>query len=288
MWSDFVKAFTDIVTLTIKNLGMQRRYYAETVLLHWRKIVGEEIANHTSPAKIERGVLIVGTSSAVWSHHLMTLKEDIVTKINDFAGEKVVNDIKFQAGYLKKDQNEDNTSESEVSPISWKQAVLSIEDMNSIDSIAETLSNDALRHKIKGILRKDLALRQVKSKKDWRNCSTCGIFCPPDEELCPVCTVEKRAQEKDKLLKLLVQAPWMSYQDCTQYVNCRLTGFNTAKNELIDRLTRNLDQEKSDDLTKATLVMLLNSIKPEGVTEELIASTMDKIRGKKHVFTPRR
>ncbi len=282
-----MKAFTDILSLTIKNLGIQRRYFEETVLLNWRKIVGEELASHTSPVRIQRGVLLIGTSSSVWSHHLVTLKEDIIKKINGFAGEKVVSDIKFQAGYLKKDQNEENTSESDLTSINWKQVVLSGDDVHSIETIAENLSDDSLRQKMKVILRKDVALRKIKRKKKWRECPACGILCPPEEELCPVCSVEQRVQEKDKLVALLRQAPWISYQDCSAYIKCRPTDFNTARAELTDTLIKKVEQVKDDSLTTATLVMLINTVKPDEVNEELIAKTLDKIRGKKHVSAPR-
>ncbi|MDR3588724.1 MAG: DUF721 domain-containing protein [Negativicutes bacterium] len=282
-----MKAFCDIVTFTIKNLGMKKRFYEEIVLINWRKIVGDKLASHTFPVKIQRGVLMVGTSSSVWSHHLVTMKENIVYKINEFAGEKVVSDIKFQAGYLKKDQNEENTSEADVPSINWRQVVLSNDDIRSIDSIASGISDEKLFYKVKEILRRDRALQVIRRKKNWHDCSACGILCPPEEDLCPVCTVEKRATEKEKLLDLLVQAPWMSYQDCRKYIQCWPTDFNTAKREMTDRLIRTLDQKNDDGLTLATLVMLINAVKPEEVSEELIAKTMDKIRGKKNVSAPR-
>lgn len=283
-----MKAFYEILGLTVKGLGINRRYYAEMVIFYWRRIVGDNVANHTCPVKVQRGVLVVGTSSAVWSHHLLTLKGEIIAKINDFAGEKVVSDIKFQAGYLKNDQNEENTDEYQHFSITWKNAVLSPEDVHRIERLTENLSDDVIRQKMKNILRKDFALRQVKRKNNWRECSICGILCPPGREICPVCSVEKRQREREKLLNLLDQAPWMSYKECSGYVDCLPTDFNTAKNDMIDKLKKKLDNNESNQLILATIVMLVHSVKPDEITEDMLVNILDKIRGKKYVSAPRR
>jgi len=136
--------------------------------------VGEKIADNTSPARIHRGVLTVGTSNAVWAHHLMTSKEDIINKINDFCAEKVINDLKFKAGYFKKDQNEENTA-IDLPVINWKQAVLAVDDIAELDKTIQPLSDNRLRQKARKLLVKEMSLQKAKTARTAASCPMAGL-----------------------------------------------------------------------------------------------------------------
>jgi hypothetical protein len=278
----------EIITRTLKGTKFGRRYNAEVVLLHWQEIVGDEIAKHTRPGKINGGILMVKTKNAVWAHHLMTLKEDIAAKINTFAGEKVVTDIKFQAGYLQNDQNEENTIGNETDTLIWSKETITEDELRDIENITGNISDDKLRRRIRNILVKDRSRRKVKAKNNWKPCQQCGIMCPPDSDFCTVCRIQRKAAGRGELKKLLAHAPWLSYNDCLKYVDCHLTEYNTYKNEMIDDLAGEIGQDQTDRIKVATLIMLAKGVTPEAITEELINSTLDKIRGKKNVFAPRR
>jgi len=273
-----------ILPQALTVLGLQQRYKSENVLLHWREIVGEKIADHTSPSKLQRGVLTVVTNNAVWAHHLMTSKEDIINKINVFCSEKVINDIKFQAGYLVKCQNEENT-DIDLPVINWKQAVLDGDDFVELDKTIQPLSDERLRQKARKLMSKDLALQKVKKNSAWHNCKSCGVLCLPEAELCTVCNIEWRSKNKDSLRELLMQAPWLDYLTAVKYVKCHSTEFNTVKNEIIDRIGREILNGTADKLRITTLVMLINMISPHLITDEIITNTLEKIRGKRNVFT---
>ncbi|MDR3560959.1 MAG: DUF721 domain-containing protein [Negativicutes bacterium] len=283
-----MEIFSNALPDALKKLGLQRRFSSASILLHWREIVGDKISAHTNPIRIQRSILIVGTSNSVWAHHLMTLKEEFITKINDFSGEKVISDIKFQAGYLKNDQNEENSDDYEPFLPSWKKITLSQNDMDAIDRIINNVSNEELRHKVKGILCKDFSLRQAKRKKEWTDCPECGTLCPPEEGYCPLCTIDQRTKMKDTIRSMLKETPWLDYKECSQYISCHICDFNTVKNELIDNITREVSQNEINNLRLATLVMLVNKVKPDEISQEIIDKTLDNIRRKKNVFAPRR
>jgi len=64
----------------------------------WDSIVGEEIAGNTKPAAFKGDLLLVFVSSSTWLHQLQFLKTDIIDKINDAFGDKLVRDIRFKIG----------------------------------------------------------------------------------------------------------------------------------------------------------------------------------------------
>lgn len=278
----------NILARTLKGNKFGRRYNAEVVLLHWRDIVGDEIAKHARPGKIHGGVMTVKTKNAVWAHHLMTLKEDIAAKINGFAGEKVVTDIKFQAGYLQNDQNEENTIGNETDTLRWNKEILTEIEVNEIEAVVAPISDDKLRRRVRNILVKDKSRQKAKTKNNWKKCRQCGIMCLPDTDLCTVCHIQHKAAVREELKKLLFEAPSLSYEECAKYVECHLTEYNTAKNELIDELAKKIRYDGDDRIKAATLLMLAERMKPQAITEELINITLDKIRGEKNVFALRR
>ena len=67
-------------------------------VLLWDDVVDKKIQKHTRPIKLQRGALYVMTDSPVWAQELNFFKKEIIDKINDKAGEKIVKDIRFKVG----------------------------------------------------------------------------------------------------------------------------------------------------------------------------------------------
>ena len=282
-----MKTFNEILPQTLKNIGLKKRYNNEYVILHWREIVGPDIYFHTRASMIYHGVLTVKVSNSSWAHHLMTIKQEIINKINSFIGEKVINDIKFQAGYLKNDQNQENTNEKDHYFISLKQVVLETEAVNKADNIVGILTTEKLRKKVRRIILKQEALKKVRASLKWHECKSCGILCPPETELCTVCGINLKNENHDKIRKLLIQAPWLDHEELKNYIECHVTEFNTIKRNLSDSLINEIRHLSADDIKIATLVMLINNLKPDMLTKDIIEKTLNKIRGKKNVSTSR-
>ena len=279
----------NIVPKMMKALGLAQRYKAEIILLNWRQIVGEEIAAHTKPGKISRHVLTIAANNAVWAHHLSTLKEEIIAKINAFAEEKAVSDLKFQAGYFRNDQNNEKNGEGEEPPtITWREASLDRSEAKAVDLMVDPLDDDMLRGKFKRLLGKDLALKKARRRHDWQPCKQCGVPRPPGEELCRTCTAVARAAARDSVRRLLREAPWLSYEECFRYTVCRRSDFDAARDEIADSLISNLGDDETDRVGLPMLTMLLFGVKPRDITESMIAKTLDKVRRKKNVSASRR
>jgi hypothetical protein len=278
----------DIFPKMMKNLGLAHRYKAETILLNWRQIVGEEIAAHTRPGRINRRVLTLAANNAVWAHHLSTLKEEIIAKINAFAGEKAVSDLKFQAGYFRNDQNEENGDDDEPPAVTWREASLDSRETKAVEEIAAPLADTLLRAKVKRLLGKDFALKKARRRHDWQPCRQCGVLRPPGEELCRACAAAARAASRAAVRSLLREAPWLSYDECSQYTACRRNDFAAVRDELADTILRSVAHDEADRVGLPMLTMLLFGVKPREITEEMTAKTLAKVRRKSDVSASRR
>ncbi len=279
----------EIIPRMMKNLGLTQRYKAELILLNWRQIVGEEIAANTRPGKINRRVLTLAAKNAAWAHHLSTLKEEIIARINAFAGEKAVSDLKFQAGYFRIDQNnEENGGGDERPVVNWRENSLDIRDKKNIDEIAAPLNDDLLRGKVKRLLGKEMALKKARQKLNWQPCKQCGVLRPPGEVMCSTCTAAARSVSRDAVRRVLRDAPWLSYEECSRYVECRRSDFNAVRDETADTMIKAVAHDENDRLGLLLLTMLLFGVQPRDVTGEMTVKTLEIVRRKINVSASRR
>jgi predicted nucleic acid-binding Zn ribbon protein len=66
----------------------------------WEDIVGVAIAQNAQPVAYQKKLLIVNVTSSVWTQQLQFLKEDILSRMREAAGDVLVDDIKFRVGSL--------------------------------------------------------------------------------------------------------------------------------------------------------------------------------------------
>jgi hypothetical protein len=217
----------------------------------------------------------------MWAHHLMTMKAEIINKVNNYFAEKVLKDITFTAGYLKREKNEEPKDIHELPAATH--ILLSHEEVAQIEELVTTISDETLKDKFRKIIRKDAALKRVKHNQGWVKCNTCGVLCPPGEIICTICKLDKKEEHKNKLRQLIKQVPWLTYKECCQYADCVISDYITIKEELKDALLREIVAGKNERIACATLLMLHHNLQPEALSEEKISELLNRIRGKKNV-----
>ena len=83
------------------NLGIRVKQYQ--IWDVWDSVVGKPIAKQTQPKQIRNMILWVHVSSSTWMQQLEFMKQDIVNKLNERIGDRVVNDIRFQIGDISQE-----------------------------------------------------------------------------------------------------------------------------------------------------------------------------------------
>ena len=71
-----------VLAQAIRKMNIAKPFAMHSLIGHWRQLVGDDIADHSQPQKVEFGVLVVMVDSSVWTHHLTLLKTDILQKIH--------------------------------------------------------------------------------------------------------------------------------------------------------------------------------------------------------------
>jgi predicted nucleic acid-binding Zn ribbon protein len=89
------KPIRDILEKFFRSLGVEERLEENLAFAYWDSVVGKEIANHTEPEKIVKGTVMVKVDNDVWRNELSFFKHEIIQKLNQKIGKKIIQEIKF-------------------------------------------------------------------------------------------------------------------------------------------------------------------------------------------------
>ena len=89
----------DLLPRLMQRLGLKDRLQENEVLEAWGKIVGEFIAAHSAPVALREGILYVRVLQPALHYELEQIaKIDILRKLKQRFGGKVIRDVKFRVG----------------------------------------------------------------------------------------------------------------------------------------------------------------------------------------------
>jgi hypothetical protein len=281
-----VNSLKSILPRTLDHIGIRKLFNQQLIITHWRKIVGEDLFAHARAVSVNRGVVLVAVDSSVWCHHLMISKRDIIQKLNEYTGEKVIIDIRFKAGYLQDYQNEENS----MGEIGFNEKLrlirLTEEEKQNAEAMVSVIKSQALKRKILKLIKKDIALRKLKVDEHWQTCRHCSTLCPPGETQCISCSLTQKKERRDRIRKILLEVPWLDFRHFREFVECKEEEYWLCKRDLMAQLEFDVRKNPENNLQLITYIMLRQAIKPEQVTEDIVNHTLNSLRRKKYVFTP--
>lgn len=83
----------------LDGLGLNERLHEAQIVSAWRDIVGEFLAAQSTPARLQRGVLIVSVLQPTVHFELeRNWRRPIVEKLKARFGAKLIRDVKFRIG----------------------------------------------------------------------------------------------------------------------------------------------------------------------------------------------
>ena len=89
------KSIKDLLNSVFKSYNQGYKYEETSVINSWEQIVGSMIAKNTKKIFINKKVLYLTLSSPALKNELRYHKLVLIDKINDFAKQKIINDINF-------------------------------------------------------------------------------------------------------------------------------------------------------------------------------------------------
>lgn len=87
------KMIGEVLREYIDSMSMGRKLKESRLDKYWEEILGKNAASHTKKLYIRKGVLYVYLNSSVLRNELLMMRETIIRRINEKAGEELVNKI---------------------------------------------------------------------------------------------------------------------------------------------------------------------------------------------------
>ncbi|MDQ6861941.1 MAG: DUF721 domain-containing protein [Verrucomicrobiota bacterium] len=89
----------DVLPALMQKLGLSERLRAEEIMRAWQSIAGDFIATHSAPVSLREGVLYIRVLQPALHYQLETIsKAEIVRRLKQRFGAKVIRDIRFRVG----------------------------------------------------------------------------------------------------------------------------------------------------------------------------------------------
>lgn len=164
----------------------------------WAEVVGPQVAGVTQVERVQNGTeLVVRVKNSVWANELVLLKGDMLRRLNQALGGKVLTDIHFKASGLsrakKTVERPANVVPAAPSDEDLARIVLSPEARMRIESAVGGIKEEVFRGHIRRALTRAARTEQWKRDHGWRPCARCGAVAYPAPQsvdavhLCPLC-----------------------------------------------------------------------------------------------------
>jgi len=97
--ADRCQSASDVLPKIMQRLGLRERLHEVEVVEAWHNIVGEFIAAHSAPVALREGILYVRVLQPALHYELdQVSKIDILRKLKQRFGTKIIRDIRFRVG----------------------------------------------------------------------------------------------------------------------------------------------------------------------------------------------
>lgn len=279
-----IEQVNTILPKSIHALGpkVEKLYRRHFVLWHWSHIVGETIAAHVHPMGIEHGRLWLYSMDSSWRNEIQMMQTEILQKVNRYAGECLVHEMRFSRKWEKPEfqgmkQDEDNNEETLKRYIIKEN--LTDDEMECMKRDCSSVEDEELAGRLYRLMISQKKLTKWKESQSWHPCSDCGTLCPREEERCNVCDRRHRAEVQRKVRHILQEIPWMRYgeirkqvQESTPYM------VNSLRASMVQEMAKTVNFGDFESMSAKRLVMLHRCLPPEQLTEDVMRRTLYYLR----------
>ena len=271
------------------DLGLLKIYLKYKLFYSWDDIVGRDIAKYIIPQDVNFSVLYVYTYSSAWANSFQYLKLDIIKKINKFLGYKLIEDVQFTRFNKNRKNNYSLVLEKKINLGSYIRRVeITDSDVDKINRETASIEDEDLKSILQRVYMKNIQLKKLKERYGWKHCQKCGRLTSPENKYCYNCQRELKEEKQNQIAEILLEVPWMRYQEMTKYVDCSIDMLNKQRMKLVQilagRLRPGIDYPENDkndcaySIKAQTVVMMYKSIPPDKLNEAILKDVIFKLR----------
>ena len=282
---------SEVMKNSLKALGddFYIKYLRQSLITNWADIVGQNYAKKVKPLYIEHKRLFVYSGDSAWKSTLFAYKSKIIKQINDYFETDLIDDILFGRPSERPREDLNTTAAPPPKQVDIVKAVRSIEltdeEIEEIEKSCACIEDDVLRETFLKTSISRAKSEKYKKNQGWHDCPYCGLLCPPEQKICNRC----RDLEYDVFEKLIIgilkEVPWVVYSEIRSEIEkamphmieeCTPEKVENLRGMLVQQMAQTLDKRNQNRIK--SLVMLFKGVKPEELTDNLIAKTLYELR----------
>ncbi|MBN2349594.1 MAG: DUF721 domain-containing protein [Bacteroidales bacterium] len=90
------KRIGEVLREYVESLRMSKKLKEVDIVSHWEEFMGKSVARRTQKIYINNKTLYIHLTSSVLRNELLMMRQMIIDRINDRAGENIINKIVFR------------------------------------------------------------------------------------------------------------------------------------------------------------------------------------------------
>ena len=95
--SNQTASIQDVLPGTMKNIGLESRFWEESLIEEWKDLVGPQLVRYTRPGRFDRKILHVFVTNSAWLSELSRFgKHELLKKLQKRFGADKIRDIRLQ------------------------------------------------------------------------------------------------------------------------------------------------------------------------------------------------
>ena len=304
-----------LIGKSMGSLGdkVDRLYRTQYALHHLPELIGSAFADHIRPLGVRHKKLFIHVPEDAWRSEIWMFREEIIRRINQCAGEEIVQEIistrqwnERSAGMSNREGNDTSSASrsmmSDEIPLprllekgtaataeggegagpsrrtELGRVNLTDEEVGKLRESSAKVQDEELRKRLFSLSLKRKKLERLRAEKKWHPCPLCGTLCPPEEEYCQFCSSKERSRVRGEIRSILMDLPWLRYQEIKKSVPCTPDLVDSVRWDLMRYFASKVRMEDSDSLDAQFLVMLYLHLPPDYLTEELVKRTLYRLR----------
>ena len=273
-----------ILPKSIHAMGtkVETLYRRHFVLWHWPDVVGNVIAEHVKPMGIEHGRLWLYTMDSSWRNEIQMMQMEILQKVNQFAGERLVHEMRFGRMWESREGSHAGPMK-ENNKIALKRDIQKInlteKELGELKKTCSTVEDEELQGKLYTLLRNQRKLEKWKKSLEWHPCADCGTLCPKEARRCGVCESLHRKEVRETIRGILRELPWMRYGEIrAQVPESTPYMVNSLRASMTQELAKAVTFGDAGSIGAKRLTMLHLCLPPEQLTEDIVRRTLYRFR----------
>jgi predicted nucleic acid-binding Zn ribbon protein len=89
------RKISDVIQECLRDLRIDRKLKEVNLVSQWETMMGKTVSSRTKQIYIKNRILYLQVSSSVLKNELLMMRRDIVAKLNENAGENLIDDLKI-------------------------------------------------------------------------------------------------------------------------------------------------------------------------------------------------